>query len=43
MSIIEDYVTRTEGTCGKGKDVIVIFKYEKERRGSQQDSQEGES
>lgn len=29
MSIIEDYVTRTEGTCGKGKDVIVIFKYEK--------------
>jgi ribonuclease HIII len=29
MSIVEDYVARTEGTCGKEKDVIVIFKYEK--------------
>lgn len=29
MVNIDDYVTRTEGTCGKEKDVIVIFKYEK--------------
>ena len=29
MGIIEDYVARTEGTCGKEKDVIVIFKYDK--------------
>jgi len=29
MSIVEDYVARTEGTCGKEKDVIVIFRYEK--------------
>ena len=29
MGIVEDYVARTEGTCGKEKDVIVIFKYEK--------------
>jgi hypothetical protein len=29
MVIIEDYVARTEGTCGKEKDVIVIFKYDK--------------
>jgi hypothetical protein len=25
----EEYVARIEGTCGKEKDVIVIFKYEK--------------
>jgi ribonuclease HIII len=29
MATIDDYVSRTEGTCGKEKDVIVIFKYEK--------------
>ena len=29
MGIVEDYVVRTEGTCGKEKDVIVIFKYDK--------------
>jgi len=26
---IEDYVARTEGTCGEDKDVIVLFKYDK--------------
>ena len=29
MATVDDYVSRTEGTCGKEKDVIVIFKYEK--------------
>jgi hypothetical protein len=29
MSTVEDYVARTEGTCGAEKDVIVIFKYDK--------------
>jgi hypothetical protein len=29
MAKAEDYVARIEGTCGKEKDVIVIFKYEK--------------
>ena len=29
MVTIDDYVARTEGTCGKEKDIIVIFKYEK--------------
>ena len=29
MVSTEDYVARTEGTCGKEQDVIVIFKYEK--------------
>ncbi len=29
MSLVEDYVSRIEGTCGAEKDVIVIFKYEK--------------
>jgi hypothetical protein len=29
MFKVEDYVARTEGTCGKEKDVIVIFKYDK--------------
>ena len=29
MVAIDDYVARTEGTCGKEKDVIVIFKYDK--------------
>jgi len=29
MVNVEDYVARTEGTCGKEKDVIVIFKYDK--------------
>jgi hypothetical protein len=29
MATVEDYVARTEGTCGAEKDVIVIFKYEK--------------
>jgi hypothetical protein len=29
MTNVEDYVARIEGTCGKEKDVIVIFKYDK--------------
>jgi hypothetical protein len=29
MGIVEDYVARTEGTCGKDKDIIVTFKYDK--------------
>jgi len=29
MVRLEDYVARIEGTCGKEKDVIVIFKYDK--------------
>jgi hypothetical protein len=29
MVAIDDYISRTEGTCGKEKDVIIIFKYEK--------------
>jgi hypothetical protein len=29
MAIVEDYVSRIEGTCGEEKDVIVIFKYDK--------------
>jgi hypothetical protein len=29
MTIVEDYVARTEGTCGKEQDVIVTFKYDK--------------
>jgi hypothetical protein len=29
MVTIDDYVARTEGTCGKEKDIIVIFKYDK--------------
>ena len=29
MVRLEDYVARIEGTCGKEKDVIVIFKFDK--------------
>jgi ribonuclease HIII len=29
MASLDDYVARVEGTCGKEKDVIVMFKYEK--------------
>lgn len=29
MAPIEDYVARIEETCGKERDFIVIFKYEK--------------
>jgi hypothetical protein len=29
MVRLEDYVARVDGTCGKEKDVIVIFKYDK--------------
>ncbi len=29
MIAIDDYIARTEGTCGKEKDVIVIFKHDK--------------
>ena len=29
MPAVEDYVARTEGTCGAEKDIIVIFKYDK--------------
>ena len=27
MTSVEDYVARTEGTCGEEKDVVVTFKY----------------
>jgi TATA-box binding protein (TBP) (component of TFIID and TFIIIB) len=30
MPTVEDYVARIEGTCGAEKDVIVIFKYDKQ-------------
>jgi hypothetical protein len=29
MVTVDDYVARTEGTCGKEQDVIVIFKFDK--------------
>lgn len=29
MTTVDDYVSRIEGTCGKEKDVIVTFKFEK--------------
>jgi len=29
MVTIDDYIARTEGTCGEDKDVIVLFKYDK--------------
>jgi hypothetical protein len=29
MVTVEDYVARTEGTCGKEQDVIVMFKFDK--------------
>jgi hypothetical protein len=29
MSTVADYVSRIEGTCGAGSDVIVVFKFEK--------------
>jgi len=29
MATVDDYIARIEGTCGKEKDVIVTFKYEK--------------
>jgi len=29
MVAVDDYVARIEGTCGKEKDIIVIFKYDK--------------
>ncbi|MGB9713969.1 MAG: hypothetical protein ACPLZC_03200 [Candidatus Bathyarchaeales archaeon] len=29
MTMIEDYVARIEETCGKEREFIVIFKYEK--------------
>lgn len=29
MVTIEDYVARTDGTCGKDQDIIVTFKYDK--------------
>jgi hypothetical protein len=29
MVSTEDYVARTEGTCGKEQDVIVTFKFDK--------------
>jgi hypothetical protein len=29
MVNVDDYVARVEGTCGKDKDVIVTFKYER--------------
>jgi hypothetical protein len=32
MAAIEDYVARIEETCGKEKDFIVIFKYDKKEQ-----------
>jgi hypothetical protein len=32
MVTIEDYVARIEETCGKEKDFIVIFKYDKKEQ-----------
>ena len=29
MTHIEDYIARIDGTCGKEKDIIVTFKYQK--------------
>jgi hypothetical protein len=29
MVAIDDYVARTDGTCGKEQDVIVTFKFDK--------------
>lgn len=29
MAIVDDYVARIEGTCGKEEDVIVTFKHDK--------------
>lgn len=29
MIAVEDYVARTEGTCGKEQDIIVTFKFDK--------------
>ena len=29
MVTVEDYVARTDGTCGKEQDVIVTFKFDK--------------
>jgi len=29
MTSVEDYVARIDGMCGKEKDVIVTFKYDK--------------
>jgi KaiC/GvpD/RAD55 family RecA-like ATPase len=29
MVTVEDYVARTEGTCGEEKDVVVTFKYDR--------------
>jgi len=29
MVTIDDYIARTEGTCGEDKDVIVLFRYDK--------------
>jgi hypothetical protein len=29
MGIVEDYVARIDGTCGKERDAIVTFKYDK--------------
>jgi hypothetical protein len=32
MPSVEDYVARIEETCGKEKDFIVIFKYDKKEQ-----------
>jgi hypothetical protein len=32
MASVEDYVARIEETCGKEKDFIVIFKYDKKEQ-----------
>jgi len=32
MAAVEDYVARIEETCGKEKDFVVIFKYDKKEQ-----------
>jgi hypothetical protein len=35
MISVEDYVARTEGTCGEEKDIIVTFKYDRKNEAIQ--------
>ncbi len=35
MVSVEDYVARTEGTCGEEKDIIVTFKYDRKNEAIQ--------
>lgn len=43
MVTVEDYVARTEGTCGEEKDVIVTFKYERKNEAIQRMIKRGKS